>query len=261
MTGVSRRNLSQAVTDELLRLLRDGEIREGERLPTERGLMEMFQVGRNTVREAVHALAAEGILDVRPGRGATVRGVSSAQTLDDAVISALLNDQAISDLYDFRRIIEVDAAGRAAQRATEPDTTQIGAQLDAYLHAYHERMPTWVEDVEFHKSIARASHNVIYVTVLEVVNDKLVAARRETQRSSGVLARASKEHLAIFEAIKAHDIAAARTAMETHIDSAFWALGTARKRVQRQGGRAPRTARTMPERTVPAPAGAGAYRG
>ena len=184
MTGVSRRNLSQAVTDELLRLLRDGEIREGERLPTERGLMEMFQVGRNTVREAVHALAAQGILDVRPGRGATVRGVSSAQTLDDAVISALLNDQAISDLYDFRRIIEVDAAGRAAERATEPDTTQIGVQLDAYLHAYHERMPTWVEDVEFHKSIARASHNVIYVTVLEVVNDKLVAARRETQRST-----------------------------------------------------------------------------
>jgi GntR family transcriptional regulator, transcriptional repressor for pyruvate dehydrogenase complex len=242
VTGVSRRNLSQAVTDELLRLIREGEIREGERLPTERGLMEMFQVGRNTVREAVHALAAQGILDVRPGRGATVRGVSSAQTLDDSVISALLDDQAISDLYDFRRIIEVDAAGRAAERATEPDTAEIGSQLEGYLHAYHERMPTWIEDVEFHKSIARASHNVIYLTVLEVVNDKLLAARRETQRSSAVLARASKEHVAIFEAIKAHDVPAARAAMETHIDSAIWALGTARERARQHRRRAPGSA-------------------
>jgi GntR family transcriptional repressor for pyruvate dehydrogenase complex len=221
------------VTDELLRLIQTGEIRSGERLPTERGLMERFAVGRNTVREAVHALASQGLVDVRPGRGATVLSMSTGQALDNTVIAALLDDQAVSDLYDFRRVIEVEVAGRAAERASREDLEDIGRQLETYLHAYHERLPTWVEDVAFHKAIADASHNVIYASVLDLVNDRLLATRRETQRSATVLTRAAKEHTAIVEAIKANDAATARAAMARHIDSAVWALEQARQRARR----------------------------
>jgi GntR family transcriptional repressor for pyruvate dehydrogenase complex len=228
---ISRRNLSQAVTEELLRLIGTGEIRAGERLPTERGLMERFQVGRNTVREAVHALASQGLVDVRPGRGATVLAMSASQALDKDVVSALLDDQAVSDLYDFRRLIEVEVAERAAERASERDIEDIARYLDNYLHSYHERLPTWSEDVAFHRAVAAASHNVIYLEVLDLVNDKLLATRKETQRHATVLARAATEHLAVFEAIKAHDPERARAAMTHHIDSAVWALDQARKRL------------------------------
>lgn len=231
---MSRRNLSQAVTDELLRLIRTGELRAGERMPTERGLMDLFQVGRNTIREAVHALAAQGIVDVRPGRGVTILALSGVQALDDTVISALLNDQAISDLYDFRRLIEVEAAGRAAERASTSDLDAIGRRLQTFLHAYSKRLPTWSEDVAFHKAVVDASHNDIYVAVVDLVNDKLLAARRETQRSNAVLARAAREHTAIFESIKAHDVAATRAAMTQHIDSAVWAVERARKKASRR---------------------------
>ncbi|MGA3219534.1 MAG: FCD domain-containing protein [Acidimicrobiales bacterium] len=223
------------MTEELLRLLRSGEIRAGERLPTERGLMELFHVGRNTVREAVHALAAQGLVDVRPGRGVTVLGVSSDQALDETIIAALLDDQAISDLYDFRRLIEVEVAGRAAEHASAQDLENISLRLQMFQHAHHERLPTWVEDVAFHKAIADASHNVIYASVLDLVNDRMLATRRETQRSATVLTRAAKEHTAIFEAIKANDAATARAAMARHIDSAVWALEQARQRARRHG--------------------------
>ena len=195
--------------------------------------MERFGIGRNTVREAVHALAAQGIVDVRPGRGVTVRSVSSERVVDGAVVAALLTDQAVTDLYEFRRVIEVEAAVRAAQRASPSDIEGIELRLKAFLHAYRERLPTWEEDVAFHRAIANASHNVIYGLVLDLLNDKLVAIRRETQRSSTVLARAARDHTAVFASITAHDSVAAGEAMARHIDSALWALGQAQKRARR----------------------------
>ena len=233
MVEVSRRNLSQAVTEELLRMIQVGDFRVGERLPTEKGLMELFGVGRNTLREATHALAAQGIVDVRPGRGVTVIAVSSDRAVDRSIVAALLDDQAISDLYEFRRVIEVEAAIRAAERATDWDVDEIGDRLNAFLHAFHERLPTWEEDVAFHRKIADASHNQIFGLVLDLVNDKLLASRRETQRSTAVLRRAMREHTAVFEAIKNRDPGATAAAMAQHIDSAVWALGQARKRASR----------------------------
>ena len=235
-TGISRRNLSQAVTEELLRLIGTGEFRAGERLPTERGLMDRFQVGRNTVREAVHALASQGLVDVRPGRGAVVLSMSANQALDNTVIAALLDDQAVSDLYEFRRLIEVEVAGQAADRASEEDLEEIGGELKTYLHAYHERLPTWEEDVAFHRAVAAASHNVIYLEVLDLVNDKLSATRKETQRDGTVLIRAAKEHRAIFDAIKARQPDLARAAMAHHIETAVWALDRARERLHKSAG-------------------------
>jgi GntR family transcriptional repressor for pyruvate dehydrogenase complex len=233
---LSRRNLSQAATEELLRLIRAGEFRPGERLPTERGLMELFGVGRNTVREAVHALAAQGIVDVRPGRGVTVRSVTSEMAVDGRAVSALLDDKAVTDLYEFRRVVEVDAAIRAAERASPSDVQCIELCLKRFSHAYEQRLPTWEEDVAFHRAVADGSHNVIYALVLDLVNDKLLATRRETQRSAAVVARAAREHAAVLEAIKDHDAEAAGRAMAQHIDSAMWALGQARKRAHRATG-------------------------
>ena len=218
---------------------RRGEVRSGEQLPSERGLMEHFQVGRNTVREAVHALACQGLVDVRPGRGAVVLSMSANQALDNTVVAALLDDRAVSDLYEFRRLIEVEVAGMAAEQASDRDLEDIGLQLEIFLRAYHDRLPTWREDVAFHRAIARASRNVVYVEVLDLLNDRLLAIRRETQRPATVRTRAAREHSIIVEAIRSRDGAMARLAMGQHIDSATWALQKARSRVHRDAAKFP----------------------
>jgi GntR family transcriptional repressor for pyruvate dehydrogenase complex len=157
--------------------------------------------------------------------------VSSEAALDGSVVSALLDVKAVYDLYEFRRIVEVEAAVRAAQRASGPDIEAIELSLGRFLHAYRERLPTWEQDVSFHKAVAGASHNVIYASVLDVLNERLLAVRRETQRSSAVLARAAQEHTAVFEAIRDRDADRAGKAMTSHIDSAMWALAEARRRL------------------------------
>lgn len=229
-----RQNLSQAVAEQLRNLIREGEFRPGERLPTERGLMEMFNVGRNTVREAVQSLVAHGILDVRPGRGTTVVAVSGSTAMHAEALAMLLDDGTLSDLYDLRRLLEVEVAARAAERATTADIEEMGRHHAAMLHSHKERLPTWAHDIAFHSAIARASGNVIYVSILEAVSDKLVTARKETSHVPRVGEIANSEHAAILETIKSHDPDGARQAMTQHVGSAIWALQEAQRRA-RQG--------------------------
>ncbi|MDA8291565.1 MAG: FCD domain-containing protein, partial [Actinomycetota bacterium] len=229
MTATARRNLGQAVSEDLLALVRSGELRPGERIPTERGLMEMFGVGRNTIREAVQVLASRGILDVRPGRGTTVRGVETDEVIDRATLSALLSDRAVGDLYDFRRLVEVEAAALAAERATDEQLAVVERRWSELEHALRGRLPTWEQDVSFHRAVVEASGNAVLTVVLDAVRDRLVAVRKETQQVERAVSVARTHHRAILEAIRARDPAAARAVMAEHVEAAAWAAREARR--------------------------------
>lgn len=86
--------------------------------------MEMFAIGRNTAREAMQSLVAMGILDVRPGRGAVVVRTPDGSALDSQLVAGLLTDKSISDLYEFRLVVESEIAGIAAQRREEANVKE-----------------------------------------------------------------------------------------------------------------------------------------
>ena len=111
---LGRQTLSQAVSAAVLERIRSGEFGPGDRLPTEKMLMEEYGVGRNSVREAVQALVTLGLVEVRPGRGATVIGIESENALDAETLSALLKEEAVDDLYAFRRLLEAETSACAA---------------------------------------------------------------------------------------------------------------------------------------------------
>ncbi len=224
VTALVRRNLSHAIADELLGAIREGQYRPGERLPTEQGLMRLYGVGRNSVREAVHSLVTMGVLDVRPGRGAVVLSLGTASALDPPMVSALLRDQAVSDLYDFREILEVEAAGRAASPQGLADAGPITQALERYGSAVRAGTSPYLADLEFHRAVSAASGNVVFPQILDAVADVLAFARAQTDRVPGAVERAIVEHTAIRDAIVAHDVAAARRAMSAHIVSAKQAV-------------------------------------
>src|SRR5215471_4879126 len=133
---LERQTLSQAVSAAVLERIRSGEFGPGDRLPTEKMLMAEYGVGRNSVREAVQALVTLGLVEVRPGRGATVIGIESENALDAETLSALLKEGAVEDLYAFRRLLEVETASCAAQKATETEIEEIDRCLRAFEFAY-----------------------------------------------------------------------------------------------------------------------------
>jgi DNA-binding FadR family transcriptional regulator len=221
---LARQTLSQAVSAAVLDRIRSGEFGPGDRLPTEKMLMEEYGVGRNSVREAIQALVTLGLVEVRPGRGATVIGIDSENALDADTFAALLKEEAVDDLYAFRRLLEIETASCAAQRATAQEIEEIERCLRTFEFAYSRHAPVSHADDEFHAAIARASENAVFVTMLDAVTGLIANARRLTERVPWAVPRAIEEHEQILAAIKAHDPDAAADAMRRHLDSAIEAI-------------------------------------
>jgi GntR family transcriptional regulator, transcriptional repressor for pyruvate dehydrogenase complex len=226
--SLGRQTLSQAVSAAVLERIRTGEFAPGDRLPTEKVLMQEYGVGRNSVREAVQALVTLGIVEVRPGRGATVIGIDPVDALDVEMVSVLLKEEAVDDLYAFRRLLEVEIATCAAEKATTKDIEEIERRLHAFDLAFSEGAPVSRADDEFHAAIGRACHNAVYATMLDAVSGLIANARRLTERVPWASERAALEHKRLFEEIKAHDPVGAADAMRTHLDSAIEAIRAGR---------------------------------
>jgi GntR family transcriptional repressor for pyruvate dehydrogenase complex len=221
---LGRQTLSQAVSAAVLERIRSGEFVPGDRLPTEKSLMEEYGVGRNSVREAVQALVTLGLVDVRPGRGATVIGIESDAVMDAETVSVLLKEEAIDDLYAFRRLLEVEIARTAARSASDRDLEDIAASIRAFESALELGRPISSFDDAFHAAVAKASHNAIFVTVLDAVSGLIANARRLSMTVPWASTRAQVEHQRLYEAIVARDPDAAAAFMATHLDSAIAAI-------------------------------------
>jgi GntR family transcriptional regulator, transcriptional repressor for pyruvate dehydrogenase complex len=234
-TRIRRRNLSDFVADEILGLLRSGQYRPGDRLPNERELMTMFGVGRNTVREAVRSLAVLGLLDVRPGAGTTVLAQNSQSVVDAALLGQLVNTHTIDDLYEFRILLEVDAAAKACHRATAEDKRAIEAALRRYEEAVESGVLIYMHDVDFHRTVTAAAHNEVYLTVLERSTDLLTSVRQATDLVPGAVQQARRQHAEIAQAIIDGNELAARDAMTQHLRSAVETIGYLRQQALASG--------------------------
>jgi GntR family transcriptional repressor for pyruvate dehydrogenase complex len=235
----TRRNLGNVAAGQLLDDIRAGRYVPGDRLPTEKGLAQAFGIGRNAVREALQALVAIGVVDVRPGRGSVVLGIPSEDVIGVETVSALLEDQAVSDLHEFRQVMEVEIAGRAAERASGEDVARIRAALVAYRLALEEGLPVYEADIRLHRAITAATHNSVYDRVLDALTDLLASARRQSSTIRGSREKALPEHTEIVEAIERGDAAGAREAMRHHLETASVALSEARRVAQRWPTSAP----------------------
>jgi len=221
---LGRQTLSQAVSAAVLQRIRSGEFAPGDRLPTEKMLMDEYGVGRNSVREAVQALVTLGLVEVRPGRGATVIGIESENALDAETLSALLKEEAVDDLCAFRRLLEAETSSCAARNATDGEIDAIARCQVVFEHAHASGAPVSAADDAFHAAIARASQNSVYATMLDAVSVLFSNARRLTENVPWAVPRAIEEHDRVLEAIRARDHEAAGEAMRRHIDSAIEAI-------------------------------------
>lgn len=225
--------LSDRVTDSVLQMITSNALKPGERLPSERDLGIKFGVSRTVVREALRSLAAKGVLDVRSGSGAVVARVgfeTASQTLRLFVQGSRSGSEGGDPLHygqinDVREMLETRVA-RIAAHAAQP------ADLDR-LRELHDRMKKAKGDVEqassldvaFHREIAVATGNPLFVVIIDSIEPTLTEIRRMTLGSPGRPTRALRAHAQILERIVAHDADGAETAMSEHLaDSrAVWA--------------------------------------
>jgi GntR family transcriptional repressor for pyruvate dehydrogenase complex len=213
------KKLSDKVADLMLERILSSHLQVGDRLPSERELGEQFGVSRTVIREAVRALLAKGVLEVRAGSGLRVAAVGAAtvsESMNLYVRGATLD---FEHVHEVRRMLETHVAALAAERATDADVEQ--------LESVHAEMETAVEtdvetaalvDVEFHRSIARATHNELYLVLLDAIGQSQIELRRSNLGQGGSGPLTITHHLAILTAIRERDPDQAREAMQTHLD-------------------------------------------
>jgi DNA-binding FadR family transcriptional regulator len=207
-----------------------GTLPPGSALPREADVATQFGVSRGVARECIRGLEERGLVDVKHGRGATVNPDDRWNVFDPEVLSALLDcDQGADILGEYlqcRRILEVEAAGLAAERATDAHLATLSdafarmtasaeraRQNPAAEDLYHEA------DIAFHRALIAATGNRALGNMTEPVHRALAAARRPLARPDVRLERSLPEHRRILSAIASREPEEARAAMRAHLDT------------------------------------------
>ena len=230
LTPVSRTTLTADICRQMIGHLIRGDWTAGERIPAERELCVKLGVGRASLREALKALEIMGMIETRLGDGTYVckRSEFLSRPLLWAIASS--SETEAHELVEARKLIEVELAGFAAERATSADLKQIGEQLDAMESALENPSVFVQADIDFHLAIGQAAHNSILMNALHLIRNLLQQWILSTLAIEGVSLKAYEQHKQIFLSVAKKNPAAARKAMQIHLEAMAAFLLNAKKK-------------------------------
>ena len=232
---IAAEKISRAIVRQVEDLILQGVLRPGNRLPAERELAERMEVSRPTLREALAEMERRGLIEARPGGGTYVADALGSAFAPPLIELFATHDAAVFDYIAFRRDIEGLAAERAAAQATEADLGVVDAvfrRLEAAAAADAKEEAARL-DAEFHMAVVEAAHNVVMLHVMRSLSELLVRGvfynRDVVHGMREGRARLMEQHRDIRDALRARDGAAARAAVEAHMDYVAQALREAER--------------------------------
>ena len=214
---VRKNKVYEEVAQQIERLILK-KLRPGDKLPSERELAEMLKVSRSSIRDAIRGLELRGLVEPRQGAGTIVRE-SAVEPLANPFASALKRrKEMVSELLDFRKMLEPPLAARAATHASADEISEMEEILQRQETKQSQGEPAVAEDAEFHYSVALASGNSVVLKVLDIIMDLLRETRERSLQVEGRPQKSLAGHRRILAAIKRHDAEGAKSAMRRHIE-------------------------------------------
>ena len=212
---IERRKVYELVAERLIARLGDG-LQPGDPLPPERELMQLYAVGRSSVREALRMLESKGLIESR-GNGAFV--VSGPRNPFAAGLGELIagGHTDVQQLFEVRGVLEGEIAALAAERRTDEQVARLRASIQAMDTGLAAEETYIAADIDFHLILAEATGNRFVVHLMDAVRDQLLAAFGTVFHVPGSPALSVAEHRGIADAVEAREPAAARERMNLHI--------------------------------------------
>lgn len=213
----------EQVTEQIQNMIVSKELKKGDRLPSERDLAEQLEVSRASVREALRALQIIGLIEVRQGEGSFIAQDFEKTLFQPLSVMFMLQDSKPEEIIQLRKIIEVETAYLAAQRATDEEIEKLRELIERLkvLKDLDDEEASVETDKKLHYYIAETSKNKLLSNVLSVISelmDKFIKDARgmilTDEKNKDVLIH---QHEAVFKGIEARDPEAAARAMEDHI--------------------------------------------
>jgi len=210
--------LSDEIVNQIKRLISEGDLRPGDRLPSERELVKEFGVSRPSLREALNSLVAMGFLEVKRTKRTFVKSITSARIQDPLSLLIKTDTQKIFDLIEVRKAMEAWGAYHAAQRATGADLQQLEGIIEEMRKAFGEGRSWEKQDADFHLAMAQATHNTIQTHLMSTIYDLLRESVARVFRDRGKMKKLLHQHCRIFNAIKSHSPERARERILDHLN-------------------------------------------
>jgi GntR family transcriptional repressor for pyruvate dehydrogenase complex len=219
--------ISQKIVEQVKRIIFEGGLQPGDRLPTEKELAEQLQVSRPTLREALTVLEAIGLIEVRPREGSIVKSLVP-QSIQDPIQDMIdVDPMKVLDLFEVRKKIDSEGAAMAAQRATEAELKRI----QGYALTLEDRVEEMKSILELEPgklyqktffAIADATHNSVYAHFMKSIWTLLEGAipysRRKLYDVPNISERLLKQYREIVDAVIQRKPAQARKAVIRHVD-------------------------------------------
>jgi len=227
--SIEPRRLYRQIADQIRGLIRSGEFPAGARLPPERDLAKQLGVSRPSVREALIALEVEGLVAVRIGSGIYVMGpgVKNGESEPAGTVHA---EAGPFELLRARYVIESECAALAAKSVKKAQLAAIEDALGQMQRELDEDSQPLAGDRMFHLRIAEATGNGALVAVVKMLWEErtgpLYKQLEDHYDSPALWISAMAEHRSVLKAIAARDSAAARSAMQRHLNQAYKRFST-----------------------------------
>lgn len=214
--AIRQKRISDEVFEQMKANILSGEWGTGKKIPGELELAEQFGVSRVSVREAIHRLVGMGVLTIRRGDGTYVSEVLPENYLNTLLPILLIEGASLTEMLEFRAMIEVESVRLATRRANNDDLERMSELLAAMEKSKGNVSDFADADLSFHIAIAMATHNNVFIKVNAIIHDMLKNTMEEivgiTGYDDGLF-----YHKRLLEAIRNRDEEKAVSLMREHI--------------------------------------------
>jgi GntR family transcriptional repressor for pyruvate dehydrogenase complex len=208
----------ERIAEQIEQRILSGELRSGDRLPTERELGEQFQASRTAVREAMKTLAQKGLVNMRPGRGTIViDATSEAMQHSLGLMMKVGKERSLGNLSEVRQILEPEIAALAAKRATDKEIATLQEAINI-MDANLKNADGYIAaDNDFHRALAKATQNTLILALVDSIVNLLSEQRKLIFSVDGGPERGQTHHKQILATIISRNPEAAHKAMLAHL--------------------------------------------
>ena len=215
--SVRQRRLYEDIVQQFHSLIREGNLKHGARLPSERLLAGQFNMSRSSVREAIRSLELQGLVVSRQGSG-TFINTDNLDSLVSLIASTLSSgSETLKEIFEVRHLLEPQIAAVAAERASADEVGRLVETLEDQERQIKDGGTGVDADTAFHFALAAATHNTALVKVVSAVEGILRRSRDQSLQEPGRAQRSLASHQQILNMVQAGDAEGARQAMEHHL--------------------------------------------
>lgn len=217
---VREANLTQRAQTELEEMIVNGSLRAGERLPSEREMIEQLGVSKTVVREAMRSLATKGLIEVRPGSGMYVLGVGAHLMAEPLSLLMRKHRLTVEQIHQVRAALEIQIAALAAEHAQKEDIEAMAETIRRLEEPDLSPLQYAQLDLEFHNRLAVAGGNPLFSILINSINDVLLEVRQQAFKlgKQKFVTDSISEHSRVLKCVEAGDVRGAQKAIAEHLE-------------------------------------------